>query len=173
MFGWFRKRPEVAAAERLLDTVARIARQPAFYGEGRVPDTLNGRAELLFLHGALALRRIKAEPGAQSLAQAFTDRFFASLDAGLREEGVGDMSVPRKMYKFAGAFYGRLAVYDRALTARDEADLADAIGRNVLGDGAAPYADVLAAHTSSTAEALAAASVADLDRLDVWGAAPA
>ncbi|MBL8552403.1 MAG: ubiquinol-cytochrome C chaperone [Hyphomonadaceae bacterium] len=172
MLGWFRKRPEEAAAARLLDTVVRVSRQPGFYGEGRVPDTLQGRLEVLQLHAILALRRLKAEPSAAALAQVFTDRLFANIDAGLREDGVGDLSVPKKMYKVAGGFYGRLPVYDGALSAADRTALTEAIGRNVLAAADAPYAATLADHALAAAAALAQRPLPDMERLDAWGAAP-
>ncbi|MBI1188932.1 MAG: ubiquinol-cytochrome C chaperone [Alphaproteobacteria bacterium] len=159
------------AAGRLLTTVTGIARQPGFFGEGRVPDTLEGRTELMFLHAALALMRLKASPAQAGLAQSFTDRFFRLLDAGLREAGVGDLSVPRKMRALASSFYGRLAAYEGALG--DEAALRAAIGRNVFADSGHPFAAALAAYAQETADGLAGADPGALEALTVWRPAPA
>jgi cytochrome b pre-mRNA-processing protein 3 len=81
-------------------------------------------------HAGLALLRLGAEPEAAPLAQAFTDTLFRHFDAGLREDGVGDTSVPKRMRKLAGDFYGRLEAYSRAITDRDAAALAAALVRN-------------------------------------------
>ena len=131
-------------AARLLEVVQAASRKPVFFGDGRVPDTLEGRFELMALNAALALIRLKNEPGAAPLAQAFTDRMFSNFDAGLREAGIGDLSVPKQMRKLAGAFYGRLNVYAQALEQRDEPALAAAIGRNVFACGEHPFAAALA-----------------------------
>ena len=111
----FRRNEAQGGAQRLLEAVARESRRPEFYGPGRVPDTLQGRFELLTLHAALALVRLKASPEAQKLAQNFTDLLFRHIDAGLREAGVGDLTVPKRMRKLAGDFYGRLEAYAAAL----------------------------------------------------------
>src|SRR5262245_44603762 len=104
-------------AAALLEAVQAASRRPAFFGPGRVADTLEGRFELMALNGALALIRLKAEPGAEPLAQDFTDLLFKSFDAGLREAAVGDLSVPKRMRRLAGDFYGRLNAYSGALEA--------------------------------------------------------
>jgi cytochrome b pre-mRNA-processing protein 3 len=95
---------------------------------------------------------------------------FASLEDGLREAGVGDLAVPKRMRKLAGAFYGRLAAYERALDAADIAALASALARNVFAapPDAAPFSKVLARHAAETAAALAAAPPQELDRLEAW-----
>jgi cytochrome b pre-mRNA-processing protein 3 len=175
--GWllWRRRPDAVRAARLLDTVTRISRQPGFYGPERVPDTLEGRLEVLFLHAGLALMRLRGAADAQALAQAFTDGLFASLDDGLREAGVGDLAVPRRMRKLAGAFYGRLGAYERALKAGDEAGLAEALARNVFASApaGAAFARPLARHAMETAAGLAEASLETLERFEAWRLAPA
>jgi cytochrome b pre-mRNA-processing protein 3 len=169
----FRRPAADAAAARLLDTVARISRQPGFFGQDRTPDTLEGRLEIVFLHAILALRRLKAEPGARPLSQAFTDQVFAYFDGGLREAGVGDLTVPKRMRKVADSFYGRLEAYGRALEGADEPGLAAAIGRNVFGKALAPpFAFILARYAAETEAALAGAPLARLEQVDSWRAAP-
>ncbi|MGE0830389.1 MAG: ubiquinol-cytochrome C chaperone family protein [Hyphomonadaceae bacterium] len=161
------------AAGRLLVAVSAIARQPAFFTEGRLPDELEARLELLHLHAALALIRLKAAPEARGLAQAFTDQHFRSIDAGLREAGVGDLTVPKKMQKIAQAFYGRLAVYAEALAAGDRQALAAALARNALPAAAAGFAPALADYAAETHAGLAGQPVEALERLDSWRQAPA
>lgn len=118
-------------AARLLAQVQAASRQPALFGDGRIPDTLEGRFELLAVHGALALIRLKAAPETKSLAQAFTDQLFRLVDAGLREAGVGDTSVPKRMRQLAADFYGRLGAYGPAIEAGNAAGLEAALARNV------------------------------------------
>lgn len=167
----FRRNPAAEAAMRLLTTVNGVARQPGFYAEGRVPDTLEGRMELVFLHASLALMRLRGDPAAAALAQAFTDRLFRNLDEGLREVGVGDLSVPRKMRQIASSFYGRLAAYEAAL-AEGEAAMTEALVRNVFKSREASFAAALASYAVGTAAGLAAAAPGELERLDVWRHAP-
>jgi cytochrome b pre-mRNA-processing protein 3 len=170
-----RRKAERLAARRLLTTVAGIARQPNLFGDGRVPDTLEGRLELMFLHGALALIRLKdaatgSPLGQTGMTQEFTDAFFSFLDAGLREAGVADLSVPRRMRALASAFYGRVRAYEQALG--DAPALAAAIGRNVFGDSGHAFAAALAGYAQATADSLAQADPGALEALTAWKPAP-
>ncbi len=142
-------------AELLLERVTAASRNPALFGEGRAPDTLDGRFELITLHAALALTRLRQSPEAEPLAQAFVDALFKQLDAGLREEGVGDLAVPKRVHKLAGAFYARLEAYSPALELRDIEALKGTLSRNLLG-ATSPFADVLAARVCDLATAQAA-----------------
>jgi cytochrome b pre-mRNA-processing protein 3 len=110
------------------------ARRPALFLEGGAPDTVMGRFETLTLHVALVLRRLRdLPPPAGEAAQDLVDRFFAGLDDAMRQIGIGDTSVPKKVKGLAKAFYGRAGAYDAAL-ARDASPeaLEAAIARNVL-----------------------------------------
>ena len=99
----------------MLLQVTNASRNPALFGEGRVADTLDGRFELVALHASLALIRLREAPDAEALAQAFVNALFRRLDSGLREEGVGDLAVPKRMQRLASAFYGRADAYAAAL----------------------------------------------------------
>ena len=111
------------------------AREPLFYRDLGVPDTVNGRFDLLLLHLWMVLRHLRSMMNGTELSQALFDRFCEDMDANLREMGVGDLKVPKKMQAFGEAFYGRAAAYDMAVTDGSEA-LAAAICRNVLdGEG--------------------------------------
>ena len=166
---WPFKRSRVDVdAERLLETVTASSRQPALFGEGRIPDTLEGRFELMALNASLALIRLRAAPGVETLAQAFTDKLFRLWDAGLREDGVGDLIVPKKMRKLAGSFYGRLSAYGEALNSPEA--LAGVVARNVFASEAHRFAPTLAAYAVHTAEVQAGAELDALFTSEGWPA---
>lgn len=165
IFQFLRRNPRRSLVEALFDRIATAARRPELYEDAGVPDTLEGRFESLALHTILVLRRLRQlPPPAPDIAQELVDQFFANLDASLREMGVGDVTVPKRMKKLGQAFYGRAAAYDAALDARDAAALGTALSRNVLG--AAAPAEALAAYVLTCDEAL---SRQDLDTLFARG----
>jgi cytochrome b pre-mRNA-processing protein 3 len=157
----FRTRSRGAVIARLHDGVAAASRRPALYERLGVPDTIEGRFETLVLHLVLVLRRLRRlPPPAEDVAQDLVDAFFRALDASLRETGVGDMGLPKRMNRLAQAFYGRARAYDEALDAGDLAKLAEALARNVLGGARA--GDALAAYALAGEDALAEARLDDL-----------
>jgi cytochrome b pre-mRNA-processing protein 3 len=158
----FQRSRERADAQTLLAQVSAASRNPAFYGPGRAPDTLEGRFELVTLFAALALRRLRAETGAAPLIQAFTDAVFSQFDAGLREAAIGDLSVPKRMHRLAGDFYGRLGAYSEAFGENQTAPLSAAIGRNVLGEETSAFAETLAMLVAALAAKQAAAPASAL-----------
>ena len=114
-----------------LRRVVEQARQPVFFTEYGVPDTLDGRFELICLHAFLYLHRLKAERRTASrLCQGFFDTMFADFDRSLREMGTGDLSVGKQVKRMAQAFYGRIRAYEEGL-AGDEAALPAALARNL------------------------------------------
>jgi cytochrome b pre-mRNA-processing protein 3 len=168
----FRRSKADLDAARLLTTVTNASRKPAFFGAGRVADTLEGRFELMTLNASLALIRLRADPGVALLAQAFADQLFAQFDAGLREEGVGDTSVPKRMHRMAGAFYGRLDAYAAAIGADDPEALAAALARNVFAAEAHTFAPLLAGYALAAAGLQAPAPVEVLMSAEGWPAPP-
>jgi cytochrome b pre-mRNA-processing protein 3 len=148
----------------LYGAIVAQARSPAFYSIMGVADTVDGRFEMVVLHTHLAVRRLLG--GSVLVApvgQAVFDLFCEDMDRSLRELGVGDMAVPKRMRKLGEAYYGRAAAYDEALAASDGAALADALARNVFPDGDARRgAPALAAYVRAAVEALAAVPEADL-----------
>jgi cytochrome b pre-mRNA-processing protein 3 len=133
MFALFRPNPIRDAAELAYHRVVEQARRPGFFVEGGVPDTLDGRFELICLHAFLYLYRLKRErPVSKALAQRFFDTMFADFDRGLREMGTGDLSVGREVKRMAQAFYGRIAAYEAGLEG-DDGVLAAALARNLYG----------------------------------------
>src|SRR5580704_11138662 len=155
-FKHFRKPPIPlrGTIEAIYGMIVTQAREPLFYRDLGVPDTVNGRFDLLVLHLWMVLRRLKSiEPGGAALSQALFDRFCEDMDANLREMGVGDLAVPKRMQAFGEAFYGRAAAYDLALT--DTADaLARALSRNILNGEANENARRLAVYAENAIAAL-------------------
>ena len=153
----FRERPAVAAGKALYTPLIEQARRPAFYVEGRVADTPNGRFELYSLHLALMVGRLRGSGAfAAEASQALFDTFLAGLDDGLRELGVGDLTVPKKMRRLGEALYGRLKGYDAALAEDAPADALEAmLGRTLYAGVEGAPVDALAAYVRAAAAALA------------------
>lgn len=151
------------AAEALLFAVSEAARDPELYGPGRASDAFQSRLEMLMAHAALAMIRLKQSPESERLSQIFADRFFKHIEYGLREFGVGDLTVPKKMKKLAGAFYGRVNAYAEALALEAPLEaLPAALARNALGPDEAGFAPALAAILRARHAALAAGTVEDM-----------
>lgn len=147
-----------AITEALYAQIVAAARQTIFYSDWNVPDTPLGRFEMLSLHMFLFQHRLRGESGAASeLAQVLIDEFFLDVEHSLRELGIGDVGVPKRMKKLAKMFYGRTAAYDDALERDDREALAAALARNVRPDaGAWPQAPLLAAYVADASRQLAA-----------------
>ena len=164
-----RRRRHERAGFTLYAAAVAAARRPYFYTALGVPDTLDGRFDLIGLHAALLIRRLRLlpEPG-PTLAQAVFDAMFSDMDIALREMGVGDMSVGKKVKTMWEAFHGRAAAYEAALGTGDADALTGALARNVWR-GAAPdgVADRLAAHILAQDARLADQALEDLTRGDV------
>ena len=130
IFSLFRKDPRRVAIAALYARIATASRAPGLYAALDIPDTLEGRFESLSLHMVLSLRALRNLPApADDVAKDLTDAFFQDMDASLREMGVGDTVVPKRMKKVAESFFGRALTYDPALNGDDEAALAEALGR--------------------------------------------
>jgi cytochrome b pre-mRNA-processing protein 3 len=145
VFGQRRRRRNVErAGTELYAAAVAGARQPFFYAALGVPDTLDGRFDLIALHAFLLVHRLRDDP---DLAQAVFDAMFADMDRNLREIGVGDLSVGKRVRDMWEAFHGRSKVYAEAVEANDADALAVALARNVWR-GAAPEnaASTLARH---------------------------
>jgi cytochrome b pre-mRNA-processing protein 3 len=153
------------AAERAYQRVVMQARNPMFFREFGVPDTLDGRFELICLHAFLYLHRLKSEqPQSAMVSQTFFDAMFADMDRGLREMGTGDLSVGRHVKRMAQGFYGRIRAYQDGLARDDDATLGAALARNLFGT-VAESAGSLAAmvdYTRSAAAQLAGQSALEL-----------
>lgn len=133
----FRRDRHKRTIHGLYGAIVAQARSPVFYSRFGVPDTLQGRFDMLVLHLVLVLRRLgRGDGGARSLGrnvgQMLFDEFCRDLDGNLREMAVGDLTVPKEMRRFGEAFYGRQAAYEVALAAPDQRDLEKALARNIF-----------------------------------------
>ena len=157
IFKLFRRTPRDTIA-CLYGTIVAQARLPAFYQIYGVPDTVNGRLEMIMLHTVLFLRRLESEAvPIRALGQGLFDQFCRDMDDSMREMGVGDLAVPRSMRRIGESFYGRQAAYGVALDAPDNGALAAALHRNVFADGSEPGpASRLAVYVREAARWLAA-----------------
>lgn len=149
-------------ARRLYMALVEQARARGFYARLGVPDTVDGRFDVITLHAFLVFNRIKRGRD-QGLGQALFDVMFADMDRSLREMGVGDLSVGGKVKQMVFAFYGRMAAYETALASDDE-ELRGALLRNVYrgrSPGKLELAE-LGDYVRAKAEVLAAQDMADI-----------
>ena len=122
LFGSEQGRQPRRSRTRSTTQIVAAARQPVFYADWDVPDTPLGRFEMMSLHMFLVLHRLRGETGAaREVAQDLTDAFFADVDHSMRELGIGDVGVPKRMKKLARMFYGRAAAYGDAVERGDAA----------------------------------------------------
>lgn len=138
IFGIFKKKNQnQPIVDRQYAALTSAARIPYFYSDLGVPDTVMGRFEMLSVVMILFFRRTsKSASSGQELAQEIVDAFFQDIDHSIRELGIGDQSVPKRMKKLAGMFYGRLETYAAALEKNDVQALADALRRNIYPQAA-------------------------------------
>lgn len=157
------------AARGLYEAVVAQARHPFFYRDCAVPDTVDGRFDLLVLHAWLVMRRLKeAPPPADAVSQTLFDLLFFDMDQSVRVSGVGDLKVGPKVSAMGRAFFGRIEAYDRALAETADASraaaLSDALRRNLYRGADVPAAspEAVAGYLQRELAALAAQPDADL-----------
>jgi cytochrome b pre-mRNA-processing protein 3 len=159
MFGLFRASHNDMLS-RLHGEMLAQSRRPSLFLDFRVPDTVEGRLDMLLLHLFLLVRSLsRGGETEKAAAQALCDHAFRELDRALREMGVGDLAVPKRMKAIAGLYAGCSASYASALQAQDETALATALLRNVYDGRAEAEADAaaLARYVSRADDALGAA----------------
>ena len=140
-------------ATRLYEALVARSREPVFFARFGVPDTLDGRFDLVALHAWLLLERLKAHP---PLSQALVDAIFTGFDEGLRELGAGDIGIGKRVKKLAAAFYGRLQAYGEAA---DLKALEAALVRNLYRGKPDPASRPMAHYVLSARARLAACDV--------------
>ena len=155
------KRPDTETVFAVYGSAVAQAREPAFYLDVPVPDTVDGRFEMIILHVFLLIDRLRGQGDkAAEICQQLFDTLFDDMDRSLREMGVGDLSVGKKINTMAEAFYGRAGAYQDALDNEDRDELIDALTRNIFPevpaeniarDGIEKLADYLAANRTELA----------------------
>jgi cytochrome b pre-mRNA-processing protein 3 len=153
MFRVFPRHQQADTIRILYGLIVAQARAPSFYAGYLVPDTVEGRFDMIVLHLALVLRRLRREPAAlRAVGQRVFDLFCTDMDHSLREMGVGDLAVPKQMRRLGEAFYGRALAYDRALEGECEEPLAPALARILFPSASAtpPEAVRLAGYVRAT-----------------------
>ena len=162
IMSYFRRSPDRGTIDALYGAIVAQARSLEFYRDYGVPDTVEGRFDMIVLHVSLVMRRLRGETGVQALAQGLFDTFCRDMDHNLREMGVGDLAVPREMRRLGEAFYGRAHAYDRALadgpdtpaqTPAQDA-LAQVLARNIYAGAAPDGGHRLASYVRAAARAL-------------------
>jgi cytochrome b pre-mRNA-processing protein 3 len=160
----------IQIVDRLYAGIVEAARSPRIYAGFGAPDTPLGRFEVLSAHMAIVLHAVReAKPAVKAVVQELTEEFFKDVDHSLRELGIGDAGIPKRMKKMASMFYGRLDSYARALDASDQAALADALARNVAPESGLRDAAAFAAYMqAASAKVMAQAPQAFLDGSLTW-----
>jgi cytochrome b pre-mRNA-processing protein 3 len=136
---WFSQRSHTSrTASEIYGSIVASARQKTFYAAWAIPDTREGRFEMIALHLALVMRRLgRAEPGGEILSRALGEAFIADMDDNMREIGIGDLAVPRKIKKAGAALFDRHRDYGAALDACDTRALTIALQAALIGGEAA------------------------------------
>ncbi len=117
--------------EDLYSFVRDAARNPVFFGEGKIPDSVDGRFEVLVMHGFLLMRALRQHDQIERVDQLVFDAMIRDLDGAVRELGASDTRVGRRIKSMAQAFFGRSKSYHDALETSDPAQIRDALARNV------------------------------------------
>ncbi len=135
--GLFKESPHASAARELYMRIVEQSRQPAFYRHCAVPDTLDGRFDLIALHAFLVLHRLREEgakaktDGVKAFSQELFNAMFADMDRGLRDLGSSDVRTPKRVTAMVAAFYGRAKAYEDGLS-DPGSGLAEAMQRNLF-----------------------------------------
>ncbi len=153
----FKKSPASGPVFTVYSALVAQSRQPRFYAEWGVPDTVTGRFDMISLHLMLLFRRLKSESSAaKAFSQAIFDLFFKDMDQSLREMGAGDLAVPKKIRNMGNVFYGLLATLDTALSTGDPEAVEIVLRRNVYAEidasSARPLADYVVAEAKRLAD---------------------
>ena len=153
----FKKRTDTPPVYTIYGTIVEQSRQPVFYAEWFVPDTVTGRFDMISLHMALLFRRLRGDdPAEREYSQAVFDLWFKDMDRSLREMGVTDIGVPKKIQKMGNIFFGLLAAMNEAMDRQDEVALQAVLSRNVFDGATGDHVAALASYLLAEDRALAA-----------------
>lgn len=156
----FRKNTATEPVYAVYKSIVAQSRQPVFYAQWGVPDTVTGRFDMISLHMALLFRRLRHGPKeAKDFSQAVFDLFFKDMDRSLREMGAGDLAVPKKIQKMGNIFFGLLAAMNDALDNHDQEKLTQVIARNIFDGTETENARALAAYIAARDAELASQPV--------------
>lgn len=170
----FMKKPHEKGAEQLYVALVEQARAPRLYAELGVEDTLDGRFDLISLYVLFMIRRVRLGEGGgvkpkgrEKFAQALFDTMLLDFDRNLREMGVGDLSIDKRMKKIGAAVYGRAKAYDEAMASGDQNVLAECLHRNLYRDSddvTPEQMNKMCAHVIETSNKFANQPLAELMR---------
>jgi len=131
----FKKSADSASVYAVYNAIVAQSRQPVFYAEWGVPDTVTGRFDMISLHMALLFRRLRSDDQqVKDFSQAVFDLFFKDMDRSLREMGVGDLSISKRIQKMGNLFFGLLAAVNEAMDAGNMQGLDDVLARNIYAE---------------------------------------
>ncbi len=174
LFGLLRLGRHERTGFQLYAAAVAAARDPYFYADLGVPDTVDGRFDLVGLYACMLIRRLRRlPPPGDKVAQAVFDAMFSDMDTNLREMGVGDMTVARSVRAMWEAFHGRATAYEQAMDEADPAVLDAALARNVWRGGPTAAARHLGDIARAQMARLDAVAPAELFAGRVQFAAPA
>lgn len=158
----FRKNSATNAVYGVYNAIVAQSRQLVFYAEWGVPDTVTGRFDMISLHMALVFRRMRGTEPSRKFSQAVFDLFFKDMDRSLREMGVGDLGVPKRIQKMGNLFFGLLAAINEAMDRNDREALALVLSRNLFEGGELDHSRTLADYMIEQDKTLAAQPPAEI-----------
>jgi cytochrome b pre-mRNA-processing protein 3 len=165
----FRQRPDERQGDALYALAVEQARQPAFYTSLGVADRIDARFELYTLHVLILFHRLKQDgERGEVAAQKLFDTYISSLDHTLRELGVGDVSVGKKMRKLGESLYGRMSAYEGPLRAEDVEALAASLAKNVYESAEAGTGNALARYAVTSRQNLTTQSFEAVSKAPAW-----
>lgn len=163
MFGLFKsKNPYVQPARAVFVRAVERSRDPVFYTEYGVPDSIEGRFDLLVLHLFFIIHGHQHEEG-RLFGQALFDAAFKELAQDLRQRGIGDMGIPKRMRRMMIAFNGRVHAYAQAVR---EGKIEEALKRNLYGTVENPPAAMVSRMADYALENIHAAAMQDFRQLE-------
>ena len=155
-----RKTPSHEVVYAVYRAIVAQSRQPVFYADWGVPDTVTGRFDMISLHMSLVFHRLRGAGGsAAEFGQALFDLFFKDMDRSLREMGAGDLAVPKKVRKMTEVFYALMTGVNEAIERGDKAGVEAVLRRNVLGETDGAHVGELAGYLMAQHAALMAQPV--------------